>query len=104
VAKHNPKSSRFRWCSRIDVLNAFWIVGQEVRSKCHRYEATGLTQVEACDLAKRLKEQRDLIRQLADRRNFKHARRLMRLNRGLRKRLVGIVEGARLNNDILFFK
>jgi len=86
------------------VLNAFRIVSQEVRSKCHRYEANGLTQVEAYELAKRLKEQRDLIRQLADRRNFKHARHLMRLNRRLRKRLVEIVEGAGLDTDMLMFK
>ena len=34
----------------------------------------------------------------------KHARRLMRLNRRLQKRLLGLVERAGLDKDILIFK
>jgi len=91
-------------CSPVDVLSAFRIVGQEIRNKCHRYAKTGLTQREAYELAGRIREQRELIRQLTDRRNIKHARRLMRLNSRLRKRLVSIVERAGLNKDVLIFR
>ena len=66
--------------------------------------ARAITQAVACELARRIKDQRELARQLADRRNLKHARRLMRLNRELRKRLIGIVEQAGLDKDILVFK
>ena len=104
MAKEIPKPSRLRWFNRIDVLNAFRIVGQEIRTKCQRYSKEGITQAEACELARRIKDQRELARQLADRRNLEHARRLMRLNRELRKRLIGIVEQAGLDKDILVFK
>jgi len=91
-------------CRPVDVLGAFRIVGQEIRNKCHRYAETGLTQQEAYELAGRLREQRELIRQLTERRNTKHARRLMRLNNRLRKRFLRIVERAGLNADVLIFK
>jgi hypothetical protein len=91
-------------CSRLDVLMAFRIVGQEIRSKCQRYAQTGLTQREAWDLARRIKDQRDLIWQLADRRSMKHARRLLRLNTRLRKRVLRIVERAGLDKSVLVFK
>jgi hypothetical protein len=104
VAKNIARPSRLRWCSRTDVLNAFRIVGREIRTRCQRYFKEGITQAEACELARRIKDQRDLVRQLADRRNIKHARRLMRLNRRLQKRLIGIVAQAGLDKDILIFK
>jgi len=91
-------------CSPAEVLAAFRIVSQEIRNKCHRYAEDGLTQREACELAGRIKEQRDLIRQLRDRRYVRHARHLVRLNHRLRKRFVGIAEGAGLNTDILMFR
>ncbi len=91
-------------CSRVDVLEAFQIVGREIRNKCHRYSETGLTLGEASELAGRIKEQRELIRQLADRRNSKHARRLVRLNNRLRKRVIAVVERAGLDKDVLIFK
>ena len=91
-------------CSPVDVLSAFRIVGQEIRNKCHRYAKKGLTQQEAYELAGRLREQRELIRQLTDRRNIKHARRLMRLNSRLRKRLIRVIERAGLNKDVLIFR
>jgi hypothetical protein len=86
------------------VLGAFRVVGQEIRNRCRRYAATGLTQREAHELAGRIKEQRELIRQLTDRRNLKHARRLMRLNARLRKRFLAIVRQAGLNPDLLIVK
>ena len=104
VAREFAKPSRLRWCSRIDVLTAFRIVAQEIRSKCRRYAKEGITQAQACELARRIKDQRELVRQLADRRNIRHARRLMRLNRRLQKRLIGIVKQAGLEKDILIFK
>jgi hypothetical protein len=86
------------------VLNAFRVVGQEIRNKCRRYDREGITQADACELARRIKDQRELVRQLADRRNLQHARRLLRLNRRLQKRLIGIVERAGLDKDVLVFK
>jgi len=96
--------SRLFRCSPVDVLSAFRIVGREIRNRCRRYAETGLTQREAYELAGRIKEQRELIRQLTDRRNLKHARRLMRLNTRLRKRFLSIVRQAGLNPDVLILK
>jgi hypothetical protein len=104
MAKDNPTRSRLRWFSRIDVLTAFRIVGQEVRAKCRRYVREGITLAQASELARRIKDQRELVRQLAGRRNIKHARRLMRLNRRLQRRLLGIVERGGVNKDVLVFK
>jgi hypothetical protein len=91
-------------CSRLDVLIAFAVVGQEIRSKCHRYAKSGLTQREAWDLARRIKDQRDLIWQVVARRNTKHVRRLLRLNTRLRQRALGIIERAGLDKSVLVFK
>ena len=91
-------------CSPVDVLSAFRIVGREIRNKCRRYAKTGLTQREAYELAGRIREQRELVRQLTDRRNIKHARRLIRLNTRLRKRFVSIAQRAGLNTDVLIFR
>jgi hypothetical protein len=104
VPKENSKTNRHRRFSRIDVLSAFRIVGQEIRTKCNRCAEAGLTQQEAYELAGRIKEQRELIRQLVDRRNMKHVRRLMRLHGRLRRRFISIVEEAGLNKDVLIFK
>ena len=104
MSKERPGTNRLFRCSSADVLSAFRIVGQEIRGKCHRYAKTGLTQREAYELAGRIKEQRELIRQLTDRRNVKHARRLVRLNSGLRRRAIGVIERAGLNKDVLTFK
>ena len=92
------------WFSRADVVAVFKVVGEEIRNKCQRFAREGLTQADAGELARRIKDQRDLIRQLADRRNAKHARRLMRLNRRLRKRFLAIVQKAGLNPDVLVLK
>lgn len=92
------------WYNRADVLMAFKIVGEEIRTKCQRFAANGFTQGEACQLASRIKEQRELIRQLARRRNVAHARRLMRLNRALRNRLIRVARQAGLETSVLIFK
>ena len=93
------------WCSVADVLEAFRVVSQEIRSKLKRHAALGsLTQAEACTLALRLRDQRELIRQLANRRNYQHARRLMRINRRQRRRLVRLVEEAGLDRTVLILK
>ncbi len=92
------------WCSRADVLTAFRIVGQEIRLKCHRFAAQGLSLGEACDLARRIKDQRDLVHQIADRRNAEHVRRLLRLNRLLRLRFLTIVQRAGLEKSVLICK
>ncbi len=97
-------ASRFFWCSPIDVLEAFRIVGPEIRTKCRRCGVSGMTQREACELAGRIREQRELIRQLTERRNFTHARRLLRLNSRLRKRFLAIVEQAGLDRSVLILK
>jgi hypothetical protein len=95
---------RLFWCNPVDVLEAFRVVGQEIRHKCQCYAETGLSQGEAYELAGRIKEQRELIRQLTDHRNIKHARRPMRQNNSLRRRVIAIVERAGLIKDVLIFK
>jgi len=100
----NPALRTLGWCSRADVLAAFKVVGEEIRNKCRRFRRQGLTQAEAGELARRIRDQRDLIRQLADRRNAKHTRRLIRLNRRLRKRFLALVERAGLDPDVLILK
>ena len=101
---HRTWGRTLGWCSRADVLMAFRIVGQEIRLKCHRYAAQGLSLGEACDLARRIKDQRDLVHQIADRRNAQHVRRLLRLNRLLRMRFLAIVQRARLDGSVLICK
>jgi len=86
------------------VLTAFHIVGQEIRLKCQRFAAQGLSLGEACELARRIKDQRDLVHQIADRRNARHVRRLLRLNRLLRLRFLAIVERAGLDEGALICK
>ncbi len=100
LRKANPL---FR-CSRRDVLGAFRVVGREVRNKCRRYGKLGLTQQEAYELAGRVREQRELIRQLSDRGGFQHVRRLVRINTHLRRRVVDMVRRAGLDAQFLAFK
>ena len=98
------RGNPFYRCSRTDVLGAFRIVGQEIRLKCRRYRQNGLSHQEAYELAGRVREQRELIRQLLDRRNLKHARRLTRLNARLRRRVLDLVRQAGLDAEVLNFK
>ncbi len=92
------------WIGTADVVAAFRIVGQEIRNKCRRFASNGLTQADAFELAQRIKEQRELIRQVAQKRHAKHARCLMRLNTRLRKRFLSIAEKAGLNTKLLIVK
>jgi hypothetical protein len=63
-----------------------------------------LTQGEACAIALRLRDQRELIRQLANRRNYRYARRLMRLNRRQRTKLIQLVNEAGLDASVLVLR
>jgi hypothetical protein len=107
MSPQDPPATRHRtfgWCSKVDVLAAMKIVGEEIRSKCHRHSAGGLTLGDACQLAQRIKEHRELIRQLADRRHGRHVRRCLRLNRALRNRLLAMAARAGLDSTVLIFK
>ena len=90
--------------SKKDILDAFRIVAYEIRAKCRRFASEGLTQAEACTLALRIRDQRELVRQMVDRRNFRHVRRLLRLNSNYRQHLIALVEEAGLDPRILVFK
>jgi hypothetical protein len=87
-----------------DILDAFRIVAYEIRVKCRRFASGRLTQGEACTLALRIRDQRELIRQMAERHNSKHVRRLLRLNGKYRQDLIELVEKAGLEPKILIFK
>ena len=90
--------------SKRDILDAFRIVAYEIRAKCKRLASDGLTQAEACTLALRIRDQRELVRQLVDRRNPKHVKRLLRLNSKYRQNLIELVEQAGLEPKILIFR
>jgi hypothetical protein len=90
--------------SKKDILDAFKIVAYEIRAKLQRFDAEGWTQADACTLALRIRDQRELVRQLIDRRNSKHAKRLLRLNGKYRQNLIERVERAGLEPESLIFK
>jgi hypothetical protein len=90
--------------SKRDILDAFKIVAYEIRAKCKQFGSERLTQAEACTLALRIRDQRELVRQMVDRRHPKHARRLLRLNSKYRQDLIELVEKAGLDPEILVFK
>ena len=83
---------------------AFRAVSQEIRAKCGRLDPKTLTLADACQIARRIKDQRDLIHQIADRRNRRHVWRLMRLNRKQRDRLLSLMRRAGLDTTALIFK
>ena len=87
-----------------DILDAFRIVAYEIRAKCKQFASEELTQAEACTLALRIRDQRELVRQMVDQRNSKHVRRLLRLNSKYRQNLIELVEKAGLEPKILIFK
>jgi hypothetical protein len=87
-----------------DILDAFRIVAYEIRAKCKRLASEGITQAEACRVALRIRDQRELVRQMVDRRNSKHVRRLLRLNSKYRQNLIELVEEAGLDPTILILK
>jgi hypothetical protein len=90
--------------SKKDILDAFKIVAYEIRAKLKRFDTEGWTQADACTLALRIRDQRELVRQLIDRRNSKHVKRLLRLNGRYRRSLVDRVESAGLEPESLIFK
>ena len=90
--------------SKKDILDAFRIVAYEIRAKCKRFASEGLTQGEACTLALRIRDQRELVREMVDRHNSKHVKRLLRLNGKYRHTLIELVEKAGLEPKILIFK
>jgi hypothetical protein len=55
-------------------------------------------------LALRIRDQRELIHQMVDRRDSGHARRLLALNARHRQRLIDLVEKAGLDKSILIFR
>jgi hypothetical protein len=99
-----PWSRALGWCSKADVLVAFRAVGHEIRTKYRRLDYRTLTLADACELARRIKDQRDLIHQISDRRSRKHVRRLMQLNRRHRDRLLDLAKQAGLDTTVLIFK
>ncbi|NUQ63496.1 MAG: hypothetical protein HUU20_13540 [Pirellulales bacterium] len=95
------KPVRLRWCSQADVLTAFQIVGREIRNKCRRFDGEGLSQADASELAGRIREQRELVRQLIDSRDGRRVRHLLKLNRKLRRRLLELAEKNGLEGTVL---
>jgi hypothetical protein len=90
--------------SKRDILDAFKIVAYEIRAKCNRFAAEGLTQAAACTLALRIRDQRELVREMVDRRTPRHAKHLLRLNGKYRKTLIELVKKTGLDPTILVFK
>jgi len=99
-----PKRRTIRRCSRLDVVAAFRIVNQEIRAKCKRLGARRPTLGQIWELARRIKDQRDLVQQIDGRRALKHAWRLIRQNMRLRNRLVQIAQRWELDTSILIFE
>jgi hypothetical protein len=93
-----------RRCSRVDVVSAFRAVDQEIRLKHARLAAEGVTLTDVCELARRIRDQRELVRQITDARNRRHARRLLRLNKRHRLRLLSAVRDAGLDTNVLVFR
>ena len=109
MEKHGKVRSRswpsaFGWCTTKDVLIAFSAVNREIRAKFQRLDSETLTLAEACQLARRIKDQRDLIHQLSDRRSWKHVRRLIGLNIKQRDKLLELARQAGLDTGVLIFK
>jgi len=92
------------WSSTRDAVVAFQAVGREIRARCQSVDPATLTLGEACQLARRVKEQRDLVHQIMDRRHYKHARRLLRLNQRLKARVLKLAEQAGLDAGVLLFR
>jgi hypothetical protein len=95
---------RARWVKRRDVVDAFRIVGYEIRGRLRRLAQNPLTQGDACEVAMRIRDQRELLRQLVDRRDDRHVRRLLAINRRYRRRLIALVAAAGLDTQVLLFK
>jgi hypothetical protein len=99
-----PWQRRKSRVSRKDTLDAFRIVAYEIRRNLTKICLASFTQAEACQLARRIKDQRDLIWPMLEWRNSKHGRRLLWLNYRCRQNLIEFAEKAGLNVEILVFK
>ena len=104
LARFGSLPRAFGWCSKEDVLIAFRAVSQEIRAKQRRLDPETLTLAEACQLAARIKDQRDLVHQMSARRSWEHVRRLIRLNGKHREKLLEIARQAGLDTSVLIFK
>jgi hypothetical protein len=99
-----PKRRTIRRCSRLDVVAAFRIVNCEIRTKCERLTARRPMPGQVWELARRIKDQKDLVQQIDGRRALKHIGHLMRQNMRLRNRLVQISQRWGLDTSILIFE
>jgi hypothetical protein len=86
------------------VVIAFKIVGEEIRARRNSLISGRPTQAQVCELAIRIKDQRDLVRQISGRDSYKHARCLLRYNRRLRQRLIDLTKGVGLDPAILILR
>lgn len=93
-----------RRCRTFDVLLAFKVVGEEIRAGCKRLARGKPGQAELYALAMRVKEQRELIRQVVGRHASKHVRQLIRQNRRARQRVVELANAAGRDPSLLIFR
>jgi hypothetical protein len=99
-----PKRRPIARCSRRDVVAAFRIVNWEIRTKCDRLAMSRPSLGQVCELARRIKDQRDLVQQIDGCRAIRQIWRLMRQNRRLRSRLLRIAQRWGLDTSILIFE
>ena len=99
-----PKRRTIRRCSRLDVVAAFKIVNQEIRAKCKRLAVRRPTLRQVWELARRIKDQRDLVQQINGRRTLRHTWCLIRQNMRLRNRLIQIAQRWGFDTSILIFE
>ena len=93
-----------RYCRGEDVLVAFMAVSVELRAKCGRFSLSGITLPEACQLASRIREQRDLLRQISGDITRRELKRLLGLNRKFRRRLVSLASAANLDSSVMVLR
>jgi|GEM_PF-6500593 len=86
-------ASRFR-CKERDVLEAFRATGQGIRSRLRRFSENQNPPLEAALIADRVREQRELVRQIIARRHWQRVRTLLRINSKTRERFVARMEQA----------
>lgn len=106
VAIHRPEdqTNSLRSCQQEDVLLAFMAVVKEVRSRIQHFGRRAMTQREACELAGRIKEQRNLLRQIVSETQREKIKRLLYINRRLRNKVVTIAQAANLDTSAMTLK
>lgn len=91
--------SRFR-CNEKDVLEAFHATGQGIRATLRTLESGAeSTPSLAGEIAGRLREQRELVRQIILRKHWERAKHLLRLNARLRERFLRLISQADMPAD-----